>query len=60
LSKGKSEGVKNLRITGSRALDALITELMERGIKPGERLLSAVEQAVTSRPAAWGIGVGRS
>ena len=47
-------GVRAAAVAGAAAvLDGLIAELMERGIRPGERLLTAVEQAVTSRPAAF-------
>ncbi|WP_376996092.1 DUF927 domain-containing protein [Couchioplanes azureus] len=49
-----ADGLRDAAITGGRlVLDGLIAELLERGIRPGERLLSAVEQAITSRPAAF-------
>uniref|UniRef100_UPI003F49830F DUF927 domain-containing protein n=1 Tax=Actinoplanes sp. CA-084688 TaxID=3239901 RepID=UPI003F49830F len=47
-------GLRAAAVAGGRlVLDGLLAELAERGIRPGERLRSAVEQAVTSRPAAF-------
>ncbi|GAB1695163.1 DUF927 domain-containing protein [Krasilnikovia sp. M28-CT-15] len=47
-------GLRDAAVTGGRVvLDGLIAELAERGVTPGERLLSAVVQAVTSRPASF-------
>uniref|UniRef100_UPI003F495F8A DUF927 domain-containing protein n=1 Tax=Actinoplanes sp. CA-151224 TaxID=3239904 RepID=UPI003F495F8A len=49
-----AEGLRDAAVAGGRlVLDGLLAELAERGIRPGERLRSAVEQAVTSRPAAF-------
>jgi uncharacterized protein DUF927 len=46
--------IRDAVITAARdLLERSIAELAERGIKPGERLLAAVTQALSSRPAAY-------